>query len=121
MIRMSDTSAARWSPVAAAAVATVAVSTLLWPVMSGAAYLAAPDYLAQFVPYLDFAARHWKSDGTLPLRLPHVFGGMPFIASMNTSVLYPTEWVGWLFGMSATKFYGLDAVFHHGLAAGGAA
>lgn len=109
-----------WSP-AAGAVAAGAVAGLVWPVLTGAAYFAAPDYLAQFVPYLDFATRHWKAEGALPLWLPHLFGGMPFLASMNTAVLYPTEIVAWLTGIPAPRFYGLDAVIHHGIAAFGAA
>ncbi len=110
----------RWPPLTAAAVAATAVAVLLWPVLSGTMYLAAPDYLAQFYPYLDFSADLWKTEGVLPLYLPHLFGGMPFIASMNTAVLYPTECVGWLLGIPALTFYAWDAVFHHALAACGA-
>src|SRR5688500_7226708 len=104
MKRGPDAVSRWWSP-AAGAVAAGAVAGLVWPVLTGAAYFAAPDYLAQFVPYLDFATRHWKAEGALPLWLPHLFGGMPFLASMNTAVLYPTEIVAWLTGIPAPRFY----------------
>ena len=109
---------------AAAAVAlgcAIASVALFWDALAGRALMAGLDFRALFYPFLGYAQRMFRETGALPLWLPHLFGGVPFVASMNASVLYPTEIPAWVLGIPAPAFHAWDAVVHQAVAGAGAA
>ncbi|MFL5607048.1 MAG: hypothetical protein ACJ8AD_11425, partial [Gemmatimonadaceae bacterium] len=72
---------------------TYAVCTLLlaWPALPGR-FLVSPhsdQYIGGF-PVRDFAAQALKAGQGLPQWNSYLFGGMPFVGSMNGDMFYPT-------------------------------
>ncbi|MEK7474085.1 MAG: YfhO family protein [Candidatus Coatesbacteria bacterium] len=107
---------------AVAALGCVIASLVLFrEALAGRALMAGLDYRALFYPFLEYASRTFRERGELPLWLPHLFGGVPFIASMNASVLYPTEIPAWMAGLSPPVFYAWDSLIHQVVAGAGAA
>lgn len=69
----------------------LATFTLAWPALIGQ-FLVNPrsdQYIGGF-PVRDFAAQMMRSTGDIPLWNPYLFGGMPYVASMNGDMFYPT-------------------------------
>lgn len=87
-------------------------------------YLKAGDFTEQYFPLRAFSARAWVN-GDLPLWNPHIFGGQPGLADIQSGALYPPHIVqalalGWLdngFPLSALAW---QVILHFSLAAVGA-
>lgn len=69
----------------------LATLTLAWPALIGRFLVnpASDQYIGGF-PVREFAAAMLKATGDYPLWNPYLFGGMPFVASMNGDMFYPT-------------------------------
>ncbi len=86
--------------------------------------LKAGDFTEQYFPLRAFSARAWVN-GDLPLWNPHIFGGQPGLADIQSGALYPPHIVqalalGWLgkgFPLSALAW---QVILHFSLAAVGA-
>src|SRR3954469_19885298 len=63
-----------------------------WRGTLGHVVLADGDALAIFLPMRRMFAEQVAA-GIWPLWNPRVFGGMPFFAAMQTSMLYPPTWL----------------------------
>lgn len=90
------------------------------PALIGLAFGAWPfddDAQALFGPWREFT-RQSLSRGVLPLWNPHTFCGLPFLANIQTSVLYPPNVVYWFFPLRAAFL--LDAIAHNIMLACGA-
>ena len=85
----------------------------------GKRVLSSMDYLPYLYPFFRFSRRIWLATGALPLWLPHLHGGMPLLASMNSMLLYPTELLAVISGVNAGMFYAWDGLFHLMLSAVG--
>ena len=59
-----------------------------WPVISGDAYLYIRDLSLFAVPMKYFTVERFGA-GELPMWIPYVSGGMPFLADPSNQVLYP--------------------------------
>lgn len=105
----------------AGALCAGAAALALWDALTGARILAGSDYVTLQYPFLDFAARAIRETGELPLWMPHLWCGLPFIGSMNSGVLYPTELLTAWFDLPAERVSPWDAVLHTGLAGAGVA
>ncbi len=87
-------------------------------------HLKAGDFTEQYFPLRAFSARAWVN-GDLPLWNPHIFGGQPGLADIQSGALYPPHIVqalalGWLgkgFPLSALAW---QVILHFSLAAVGA-
>lgn len=69
----------------------LATLTLAWPALRGQ-FLVNPvsdQYIGGF-PVRHFAATMLRATGEYPLWNPYLFGGMPYVASMNGDLFYPT-------------------------------
>ncbi len=55
-----------------------------------------PDLSCQFFPWRHFGFQNLKA-GTMPLWNPYVFGGIPFLAEIQTSIFYPLNLIFLLF------------------------
>ena len=95
--------------------------TVLGGALAGSLALFGSDYLTLNYPILAWAQRAWRVSGEIPLWLPHLFGGMPLLGSMNSGLLYPTELAACLSGLSPHRFYAWNAWLHEGIAGAGAA
>ncbi len=75
----------------ASLVYAVATMTLAWPALAGRFLVnpASDQYIGGF-PVREFAAAMLKATGEYPLWNPYLFAGMPFVASMNGDMFYPT-------------------------------
>lgn len=69
----------------------LAVSVFFWEVISGRACLW-EDILYQYYPFTFHLLRSLGSF-KLPLWNPYMFGGMPFLADIQTQVFYPVNWI----------------------------
>src|SRR5690349_16948470 len=69
----------------------VATLTLAYPALAGK-FLVSPisDQLLGGYPVREFAARMFHETGGIPLWNPYLFAGMPYVASMNGDIFYPT-------------------------------
>lgn len=81
--------------------------------------LAGGDWDVIGYPFYDFVLRTLAEEGRLPFWNPHILGGMPHLASLNSLVFYPTELPALLLGLEPELFYFLDSIAH--LAAAGTA
>ncbi len=89
-----------------AALAVTAVAFWKWRLITPAAILVASpstfantgngDFFTQTYPMWHRAAQ-WIFAGELPLWNPFQYGGHPFLATALYGVLYPVNWVAWLF------------------------
>ncbi|MCX7048312.1 MAG: hypothetical protein NTX50_22860 [Candidatus Sumerlaeota bacterium] len=66
----------------------ILVGLFYWPFLSGRLISGGADMLNLFLPAKAFT-REAFSQGVIPLWNPHTFGGAPFLATMQMSVLYP--------------------------------
>ena len=62
-----------------------------WPILTGQAFLWG-DFAERIYPFRQFATVE-LSAGRVPLWMPHVFGGIPFLAMIDNGVLYPLNWL----------------------------
>ncbi|MCA9416987.1 MAG: hypothetical protein KC917_11980, partial [Candidatus Omnitrophica bacterium] len=69
---------------------TVALSILFAPVLLRGETFALGDVPDQFLPWRIFTAEE-ISDGRIPLWNPYTFCGSPFLANMQSAVLYPID------------------------------
>ena len=110
------------APAALGGLAAMAASAIvLWGALFGDSALFGSDYLTLNYPILDWVQRAWREGRELPLWLPHLFGGIPLIGSMNSGFLYPTELVASVTGIAPPRFYAWNAWLHEGIAGAGAA
>jgi len=92
---------------------------LFSPVDSLRLYVVQGDFSNQFYPFRAFAANEWRA-GRVPLWNPYVFGGHPFLADIQTAVLYPPSFATSVVGAVAGLPYTLleaEMVAHYLLAA----
>lgn len=87
-------------------------------------WLKAGDFTEQYFPLRAFSAREWVN-GRVPLWNPHIFGGQPGLADIQSGALYPLHmlqalalgWHGDGFPLAALQW---QVIFHFSLAAVGA-
>ncbi len=87
-------------------------------------WLKAGDFSEQYFPLRAFSARAWVN-GRVPLWNPHIFGGQPGLADIQSGALYPPHvlqslalgWTGYGFPLAALQW---QVIFHFSLAAVGA-
>ncbi len=87
-------------------------------------HLKAGDFTEQYFPLRAFSARAWVN-GHVPLWNPHIFGGQPGLADIQSGALYPPHvlqslalgWMGYGFPLSALAW---QVIFHFSLVAVGA-
>ena len=103
------------------ALVLLATGTVLGGALAGSHALFGSDYMTLNYPILAWAQRAWREAGELPLWLPHLFGGMPLLGSMNSGLLYPTELAACLTNLPPHRFYAWNAWLHEGIAGAGAA
>jgi hypothetical protein len=84
--------ASRWAAWLVPALLVVLPFVWFWRATTGEVLLAANDALAIFFPMRRMFAEQIAA-GVWPLWNPRVFGGMPFFAAMQTSMLYPPTWL----------------------------
>ncbi|HXY30167.1 MAG TPA: YfhO family protein [Gemmatimonadaceae bacterium] len=87
----SDVETPRWPAAWAALIYTALVLTLGYPALGGQ-FLVSPisdQYIGGY-PVREFAAHMLRTTGHFPLWNPYIFGGMPYVASMNGDMFYPT-------------------------------
>ncbi|HEX6537075.1 MAG TPA: hypothetical protein VF041_21000 [Gemmatimonadaceae bacterium] len=83
--------APRFAAAWAALVYAVGTLALGFPALAGR-FLVSPtsdQYIAGYA-FREFAASQLRATGAMPLWNPYIFGGMPFVASMNGDLFYPT-------------------------------
>ena len=68
-----------------------AVCLFFWEIITGRGFLW-EDILYQYYPFTFHLLRSLKSF-SLPLWNPYMFGGMPFLADIQTQVFYPLNWL----------------------------
>ncbi len=68
-----------------------AIGAVAWPLLAGQV-LYYGDLTLQFIPWRGFARAELLA-GRLPLWLPDVYLGMPFLANDQSAVLYPWHWL----------------------------
>jgi hypothetical protein len=99
-----------------AAIAGLALATLgvLWPLGLTNRVLAGIDALTYFTPYWAYRNEALRA-GRIPLWNPHLFFGAPFLANIQSAVLYPLHWpLAWL---PAERAIIWSAILHAWLAA----
>lgn len=69
----------------------LATLSLAWPALGGGFLVnpASDQYIGGY-PVREFAAQMMRQTGDIPLWNPYLFGGMPYVASMNGDMFYPT-------------------------------
>lgn len=83
--------APRFATAWAALVYAIGTLALGYPALAGG-FLVNPrsdQYIAGYA-FREFAASQLRATGHMPLWNPYIFGGMPFIASMNGDLFYPS-------------------------------
>ena len=83
--------APRWAAARAATVYAVGALALGYPALAGR-FLLTPvsdQYIGGYA-VREFAAHALRTTGHFPLWNPYLFGGMPYVASMNGDIFYPT-------------------------------
>ncbi len=105
----------------AGACCAAATGVALWESLTGIMVLAGSDHVTMNYPFFEFARDGLRETGTLPLWMPHLWCGVPFIGSMNSAALYPTELAAAAAGLDAPRFFAWGAVLNEGLAGAGAA
>jgi hypothetical protein len=89
------------------AVLLLLTAVFYWPILTGQAFLWG-DFPERVYPFRQFAAVE-LSTGRLPLWMPYLFGGIPFLAMIDNGVLYPLNWLLAAFVRdSALSFYVLE-------------
>src|SRR5205085_4170314 len=63
------------------------------------------DFASFYFPTYAYVAAQIKS-GTIPLWNPHLFGGMPLAADVQTAMFYPLNWILFLFVKVDLNNYG---------------
>ena len=62
-----------------------------WPILTGQAFLWG-DFPERVYPFRQYASVE-LSVGRLPLWMPYLFGGIPFLPMIDNGVLYPLNWL----------------------------
>lgn len=95
----------------AAAVISISILTLLlfWKIAFTNLILTGLDVFTYFYPYRAHAAEALRQ-GHLPLWNPYLFLGVPFLANIQTAVLYPLNWL--LIWLSPPKMVAWSIVIH---------
>ena len=78
----------------AMALGLLAIATLVvaWPLGMTNRVLAGIDALTYFTPYWAFRMAEMRA-GRIPLWNPYIFTGAPFLANIQSAVLYPPNWL----------------------------
>ncbi|MEK7764603.1 MAG: hypothetical protein AAB368_00060, partial [bacterium] len=74
--------------------------------------LAYADWSLVDYPYYRFARETLDREGRLPFWNPHLFLGMPYLASLGAFILYPTELISLCFPVHRATFSALDTILH---------
>lgn len=80
-----------WPDVAALAGLALATLVVLWPLGMTNRILSGIDALTYFTPYWAYRNDALRA-GHIPLWNPYLFFGSPFLANIQTAVLYPLHW-----------------------------
>ncbi len=103
-----------WKDVAALAALAVAALAVCWPLGLTNRILAGIDAFTYFTPYWSYRMEAFRA-GFVPLWNPYLFSGAPFLANIQTAVLYPLHWpLSWLTAERALLW---SALLHVWLAA----
>ena len=78
----------RWQDALSIAGLAVLTATFFWKLIFTNLVLAGLDVFGYFYPYREYAA-HALREGRIPLWNPYLFMGVPFLANIQTAVLYP--------------------------------
>jgi hypothetical protein len=99
--------------VSAGLVLLVLAVLYFWPVLTGRRFLGS-DFLAQTYPWRRYATQELFA-GRLPHWSPHVGFGFPFLADIETTVLYPPSLVGSVLAGPAISYLALEweMIAHH--------
>jgi len=95
-------------------------AAMLGSTLTGRSILGAFDFLAMGYPLAEYAQRCVREHGAYPLWLSQIYGGMPFIGSMSTS-LHPAELANAFIGISPPLFHAWNALLHLAVSSAGAA
>ncbi|HEX2171530.1 MAG TPA: hypothetical protein VHL09_03695, partial [Dehalococcoidia bacterium] len=79
-----------WTAVAAGLAAAALI--FYWPVTIGGGIFTDYDLLVYFYPQQQYLGEQLRR-GSLPLWNPYLFGGVPFLANIQTGVFYPPNWI----------------------------
>ncbi len=105
-LKVDQQHAYRWMPAGVFA----ALSLLIYAdvLFDGQRLPAAPgtDLDMQFLSWRDFGFGHMAA-GTIPLWNPHIFGGTPYMASFQSALFYPVNWLHLIMplGMAISWYY----------------
>jgi hypothetical protein len=84
---------------AAWAALALLLALTLGPAIARGLFWAPGDGIVMFFPQRQITA--WAfAHGEIPFWNPHIFGGMPFLANMQSGVLYPGNWPGHFFSLA---------------------
>ncbi len=75
------------------------------------------DWDVVFYPFRQFVQDVFAREGRLPFWNPYILGGMPHLASLNATALYPSELVTFPLNLRPAVFYLVDCWLHLVLAA----
>ena len=107
-------------PCAGASLLFLAVAGfVLFPAAMSNNVLAGGDWNDLLYPFFRFTHSTFAREGRLPFWNPHIFSGMPHLASLNVLALYPTELLSLFTSLDAPAFYALDLILHLTLAGTG--
>lgn len=104
----------RWQDVLSVTGLAALTAAFFWKLIFSNLILAGLDVFGYFYPYREFAA-HALREGRLPLWNPYLFMGVPFLANIQTAVLYPLN--GILAGLPTPQLVSASIVLHVFLAA----
>lgn len=101
------------------ALCAVAAAAALWESLAGIMILAGSDHITMNYPFYEYVRDALRDDGVVPLWMPHLWCGIPFLGSMNSAALYPTELAAAWSGADAPGVFAWGAVLNEGIAGAG--
>ncbi len=107
--RFSDTIRDRWTDLGMAVVLLALAVVFFWKIALTNLILAGVDVFTYFTPFKAYAAQILRA-GRLPLWNPYLFMGVPFLANIQTAVLYPLNLP--LIWLSTPKMVAYSIVLH---------
>lgn len=103
----------RWPRATALLVCTLAVLTLLWPLLTGQILFGGmrSDMFIAGYSFRLFGAEQFLATGAIPQWNPYLYGGLPFIAAMHGDIFYPTAWLRWVMPVDLAITWGMAVHF----------
>ncbi len=103
----------RWPRATALLVCTLAVLTLLWPLLTGQILFGGmrSDMFIAGYSFRLFGAEQFLTTGAIPQWNPYLYGGLPYIAAMHGDIFYPTAWLRWIMPVDLAITWGMAVHF----------